>query len=116
MPQATRSFRLHCLAASLALALPALSVQAQEDALSLESAPVEEAQAPRNTKMTVEGALGNNSQRYQSGSIDTQRASFDLLYSGSLGPGLRAVVSDRVDAMHPAVSGMDATVNSLREA
>ena len=116
MAQPIRSFRLRCLAACLALALPALSAQAQEDALSLESAPVEKAQAPRNTKMAIEGALGNNSQRYQPGSIDTQRASFDLLYSGSLGTGLRAVVSDRVDAMHPAVAGMDSTVNSLREA
>ena len=116
MPQATRSFRLHCLAVFLALALTALSVQAQEDALSLESAPVEKVESSRDTKMFIEGAIVNNSQRYQSGSINTQRASFDLLHSRSLGTGLRAVLSDRVDVIHPAMPGTGSTVNSLREA
>lgn len=108
--------RLRCLTVCVALALPALCAQAQEDALSLESAPLEEAQGPRNFKMAIEGSIGHNSQRFQMGSFDTRRASFDLLYAGSLGTGLRAVVSNRVDAMHPAVAGMDNTVNSLREA
>ena len=116
MPPAALSFRLQCLATALALVLSSLSAQAQDDALNLESAPVEKVESARNTKMAIEGAIGNHSQRYQSDSINTQRASFDFFYAGSLGTGLRAVLSDRVDAMHPAVSGKDATVNSLREA
>jgi hypothetical protein len=116
MPLSTPSFRMHGLPIALALALPVSGVQAQEDALSLESAPTEQAAAPRNTRLTLEAAIGNNSLRYQSGSIDTQRVSVDLLYSASLGSGLRAVVSDRLDVNHPAALGTDAAVNSLREA
>ncbi|MEO6973408.1 MAG: hypothetical protein ABI135_08325, partial [Rhodoferax sp.] len=82
------------------------------DALSLESAP-EAATAPAasDTRMFVEGAVGNSSQRYQSGSIGTARASFDFSTAASLGPGLRAVFSDRVDHLYPAPApGADATV------
>ncbi|TAM52166.1 MAG: hypothetical protein EPN61_01035 [Burkholderiaceae bacterium] len=87
------------------------------DALSLESAPeASTAPAASDTRMYVEGAVGNSSQRYQSGSIGTARASFDFSTAASLGPGLRAVFSDRVDHLYPAPSpGADATVNSLRE-
>ena len=116
MSQPTPSFGLRGLVALLALTLSAVSALAQEDALNLESAPVDQAQPPRNTKVGIEAALGNNSQRYQPGSIDTQRASFDLLYSGSVGTGLRVVLSDRLDVNHPAALGTDSTVNSLREA
>jgi hypothetical protein len=39
-----------------------------------------------------------------------------LSYSRRVGIGLRAVLSDRVDVIHPAGAGADSTINSLREA
>ncbi len=96
--------------------LAAFGAQAQEDALSLESAPAEPVQATRHTKMSLEASLGNNSQRNSLMSTDVRRASFDLLYSDKVAPNWRAVLSNRLDAIHPAVAGDDATINSLREA
>lgn len=102
-----------CLAASALLALPA---QAQEDALNLESAPVEAAESPSNTKWSIEGAFGNASQRYATDSIDSSRVSLDVLYSGRIGTGLRAVLSNRLDVIHATGAEGDTQRNSLREA
>ena len=98
-------------------AVPAFGADAEADALSLESAPVAPTPAAtKDTRIFVEGAIGNSSQRYQLASRDLRRASFDFSHSAQLGPGLRAVFSDRVDYIHPTDPGVDATVNSLREA
>lgn len=97
----------------LTLAMPA---HAQEDALNLESAPVEQAQAQGNAKWFIEGAFSNADQRYQLDSINSSRASFDLLYSGSVAPGLRAVLSNRLDVIHSSSTQPDPSRNSLREA
>ena len=87
------------------------------DALNLEgpkTGPVPtSAKAPR---IFVEGALGNSTQRYQTASRDLGRATFDLAYTARVGQGLRLVISDRVDNIHPADGGADSTINSLREA
>ena len=105
------------LAVPFALALFAFDAHAQADALSLESAPVEKVQSSSSAKTFVEGSVGNTLQRFQLGSFATQRASLDTSYSGRIGPGLRAVFSDRIDIFHPATGpGSDATINSLREA
>ena len=107
------------LAAPFALALLVVfDARAQTDPLALESAPVEKVESSSGgIKMFVEGSVGNASQRYQPGSLNTRRASFDISYSGRIGTGLRAVFSDRVDVIHPAAAlGADTTVNSLREA
>ena len=103
--------------ASLQAAPVSAATDADADALNLESAP-EAAAAPAaaDTRMFVEGAIGNASQRYLPNSRDTARASFDFSHTARLGPGLRAVFSDRVDHLYPRVAGADATVNSLREA
>ncbi len=111
-----RSLLYPCLAATLALVLPVRDAHAQEDALSLESAPAEKVELSNSTKLFIEGAVGNASQRYLSDSVDTRRASVDLMYSDRIGAGLRAVFSDRIDAIHPAAMGVDGPVNSLREA
>ncbi len=111
-----RSLLYPCLAVALTLALPVRDAHAQEDALSLESAPAEKIELLNSTKIFIEGAVGNASQRYLPGSEDTRRASVDLMYSNLIGPSLRAVFSDRIDAIHPAAMGTDGPVNSLREA
>jgi hypothetical protein len=102
----------------LAATQPAFAAaDAEADALNLEGA----ATGPVSTtnkapKIFLEGALGNASQRYQSDSRELGRATFDLSYTAPIGQGLRLVLSDRVDNIHPADGGADSTVNSLREA
>lgn len=108
-------------ALAFAQALPALAAGADTDAdaLNLESAPATGKATPagaRDTRIFVEGALGNASQRYQLNSRDIWRASFDISHTARLGTGLRAVFSDRLDQIHPRDPGLDETVNSLREA
>lgn len=103
-------------ALALMPAMPALA-QSETDALNLQSAPVADTAAVvKDTKMFVEGAIGNSSRRYQLGSQDIGRASFDFSHTARLGNGLRAVFSDRIDHIYPTGVGSDATINSLREA
>lgn len=113
-----RSVLCSLLAVALTQALPALGAEAdaEADALSLESAPEVAPQAASSTKLFIEGAIGNASQRYLPESRNLGRASIDFSHSARLGPGLRAVISDRLDQIHPRDAGADETVNSLREA
>jgi hypothetical protein len=105
------------VSASLSFAQEQKIAQAEGfDPLALTSAPVEKVDVQSNLKIYIEGAIGSSNQRYQAGSVDLRRASFDLDYSARLGPGLRFVLSDRVDNIHPVASGDDEAVNSLREA
>ncbi len=96
--------------------MPALAADTELDALGLESAPEVKPEATRSTKLFVEGAVGNASQRYSPDSRNIGRASIDFSHVARLAPGLRAVVSDRLDYFDPASAGSDASVNSLREA
>ncbi len=90
---------------------------AQLDALDLESAPVEKVEKAGDFRISVEGSIGDVSKRYGLGSSTNRRASFDFVYSGRVGTGLRFFFSDRIDAIHPtAVPGGDSVINSLREA
>lgn len=90
---------------------------AQVDALSLESAPVEKPQTAGDLKFILEGAIGDTARRFGLSGVGTNRASFDVSYTGKLDNGLRFVFSDRIDAIHPlAAPGADSVVNSLREA
>lgn len=112
-----RTFVHSILALAMAQALPAVGADAELDALSLEAAPEPTVQEiSRDTQVFLEGALGTASQRYQLGSRNLWRASLDITHAARLGPGWRGVVSNRVDHVYPADSGLDATVNSLREA
>lgn len=104
------------LVLALVQAVPALGVDSESDALSLESAPEAAPQAARDTKLFIEAAIGNASQRYLPESRDIGRVSLDFSHSRRLAPGLRAVLSDRLDQIHPRDAGADETVNSLREA
>lgn len=101
---------------ALIQALPALGADLEGDALSLEAAPEAAAEGARDTKIFMEGAVGDASQRYLPESRNFGRASLDFYHTARLSPGLRAVVSDRIDHIYPADAGADATVNSLREA
>lgn len=109
------------LAVALLQAVPAFGAGADTDAdaLNLESAPASTAASSAGTSATkifVEGAVGNASQRYQLNSRSLGRASLDVSHTARMGTGLRAVFSDRLDLIHPRDPGADETVNSLREA
>jgi hypothetical protein len=115
MRSLTRSVLYSFLAVALTQALPALGADAEADALSLESAPEAAPETARSTRFFIEGAIGDASQRYRPDSRDTGRASLDFSHSARLAPGLRAVISDRLDHIYPRDAGADKTVNSLRE-
>lgn len=118
MRSLTRGVSCSILAMAFIQAIPALGADADADAdaLNLESAPEAVPESARNTRFFVEGAIGNASQRYLPESRDMGRISFDFSHSARLVPGLRAVISDRLDQIHPRAAGADETVNSLREA
>lgn len=114
-------FQLVLTGVALALmpATAAFAADAELDALALESATetaVPTARSGRDLRFFVEGATGNANQRYQTGSRSIGRISVDFSFAVPVAPGLRAIVSDRVDYMDPSDQGTDATVNSLREA
>jgi hypothetical protein len=112
-----QSLHRGCLAALAAVFLLALPVHAQEDALNLESAPVEAAAAsPKGIKWSVEGAAANSSQRYANDSVDSGRVSIDMLYSNHIATGVRATVSNRLEAIHATGAEANTQRNSLREA
>ncbi len=115
MRSLTRSVSYPILVLALIQALPALGADIESDALSLEAAPEAPAEGARDTKIFMEGAVGNASQRYLPESRNIGRASLDFFHTARLSPGLRAVISDRIDHIYPADAGADATVNSLRE-
>ncbi len=96
--------------------MPLAYADAEADALNLESAETKAPQGRKDIRIFFEGALGNASQRYQSGSVDMGRASFDLSHTSRFGTGLRLVISNRFDHIHPRDPGRDEAVNSLREA
>lgn len=96
--------------------LAAWGADAEIDALNLESAPEAPPKTTRNTRLYIEGALGDASQRDRPHSRDTGRASLDFSHASQPTPGLRAVISDRLDHIYPREAGADKTVNSLREA
>lgn len=115
-----RNFTFSVSACGLVLtgffALPAFGADAEQDALNLESAPEVTPETTRNTKLFVEGAMGNASQRYLPDSRNIGRASVDFSYQARLSPGWRFVMSDRLDHFEPALGGTDNTGNNLREA
>lgn len=88
----------------------------ESDALSLEGKEVAAPLGPKETRIFVEGAIGNATQRYGLGSKALSRVSLDFSHSSRLGQGIRLVLSNRLDHIHPRDPGLDAAVNSLREA
>lgn len=108
------------LCGGLALAfgslLPAFAADFELDALSLESAPETTAAASPNNKLLFEGAVSSATQRYLTDNRNIGRASVDFSNMVRLAPGVRAVISDRIDYFDPPAVGQDASVNSLREA
>jgi len=90
-----------------------------DDAAALEladEAPVDKAQAATPWRMFVEGAAARSWWRDGSAPTDTARASLDLRYDGTPAPGLRAVLSNRLDLVRHDAAPREENVNALREA
>ena len=86
------------------------------DALSLaDKAPDEAKPQARAWRAFVEGAVGRNTLAAQDRRVDTQRASIDLRLDTRLAPGLRFVLSDRLDLAHSNGEPPADDVNTLRE-
>lgn len=86
------------------------------DALSLADEAKPAARPSRNWRVFGEGSLSRTSGRGGTLAADGARLSLDLRYDGSIAPGLRAVVSDRLDLSRSSEAERETNVNTLREA
>lgn len=107
---------LACAVPVQAADLPAAATS-ELDALSL----ADDAKAPQDKsvgpwRVYLEGAGGTRSFVSPSESAGAQRASVDVRYDTKLLPGLRFVVSNRLDLVHDQSSRPVKSVNTLREA
>ena len=88
------------------------------DALSIAdktpAAPPQKAASP--WRIYVEAAGGREGWRNGASDSSSSRAALDLRYDGTLQPGLRAVLSDRLDSVRSGSPASDRNVNALREA
>ena len=115
---------MRLIAITLCLALAAVSAARAADAppdapddldaLSIaDKAPTTPVKPAQKLRVFVEAAGGRDS---LPGRTDTSRAAIDLRYDDTLAPGLRGVVSDRFDWVHPGRLLTGSKVNTLREA
>jgi len=106
-----------CFAGLTHAAAPPAAPPDELDALALaDKATVESTQPARPWRIFIEGAAGRNEVIGAVPRVDTQRLSIDMRLDVSLAPGLRAVLSDRVDLAHSNGVPPAENVNTLREA
>ena len=86
------------------------------DALSLADEAKPEKRAQRDWQAFGEAAISRTAQRNGQPTLDGRRLSLDLRWDGTLTPGLRAVLSDRLDLSHSSEAPRETNVNTLREA
>jgi len=86
------------------------------DALDIADQPPASAPEARNWRVFGEGALSRTSTRAFGSAAEGARLSLDVRYDGSLTPGLRAVLSNRLDLRHSNADPHEANINTLREA
>lgn len=116
MPKRVHAAAPIIVCAALAWSGPALA--ADDAALDLvpDAAPAAKPSTRSPLKLFGEFALGRLSQRYGAGTETARRASLDLTLDLKPAPGWRAVLSDRLDDIHPVDEGGRSTLNSVREA
>ena len=111
------SKRLVCAVCAAAAGFAGSARADDSDALALESAPEPAQKSPASPlRWYAEAAFGRMAQRYGLPTVNTRRLSLDLNWSARLSDGWRLVLSDRLDDIHAADAGSNATLNSLREA
>lgn len=114
-------FTATTLALALCAAWPAMAADPPPpddlDALSLaDKAPQDEPRAARPWRLFAEAAAGRSKLGDGGPRIDMQRLSLDLRVDARLAPGLRAVLSNRLDLVHDNASPPADDVNTVREA
>jgi opacity protein-like surface antigen len=102
-------------AAPLFAAAQASSQPEDAQALELADQPVQVSQAARPWRLYVEGGLARHTLR-GAPSDDVLRATLDLRVDTRPLPGLRAVLSDRLDLVRHEADPQERNVNALREA
>jgi len=115
---------MRAIAIPLCLALAAVSAARAADpppddldALKLaDKAPEPAAKPPQKLRLFVEGALGAGRVLGSSADFHPTRASMDLRYDDVITPGLRGVLSDRLDIVRSNGVPRGDDVNTLREA
>jgi hypothetical protein len=107
-----------CLALAAASAARAADPPPDDlDALSLaDKAPEPAAKPPQKLRLFVEGAIGEGRVLGSNSSFHPTRASMDLRYDDVITPGLRGVLSDRLDIVRSNGVPRGDDVNTLREA
>lgn len=98
---------------------PAFAADPPDDDAALQLAdrtPVATASPAAPLRLYGEVALGHGWLVNPAGLTNGQRASLDLRYDTTVAPGLRAVVSDRLDLVHDNATPRARNVNALREA
>lgn len=115
-----RTFRAGAFAALCSSLLGAAGPATASDDAALDLKPESELPAKAESRPSLrafgELAVGRLTQRYGLGAEDARRASLDLVWDVKLGSQWRAVLSDRLDDIHPVEAGGRSTLNSLREA
>ncbi len=109
------SLLLLAAAAASAADTPADNKPDDADALSLADEAKPEKRAPRDWQVFGEGSVSRTSQR-GGPALDGARLSLDLRYGSNVAPGLRAVLSDRLDLSRSSQAPRQTNVNTLREA
>ena len=90
---------------------------AELDALNLEAAPpATEQTKPAQARVYGQVAAGVAENRYGQGRERPTRVSLDAHYATRLTPAWKALISDRIDQIHPPTRGADSVINTLREA
>lgn len=86
------------------------------DALSLADEAKPGTRPSRSWRAFGEASISRTSQRGGASAADGARLSLDVRYDGTIAPGLRAVVSDRLDLSRSSEAPRETNVNTLREA
>ncbi|CAN5766248.1 hypothetical protein BH11PSE12_BH11PSE12_32950 [soil metagenome] len=112
-----RQFVLIALLASAATLVPAAQAAGSEDAdaLSLADKASGTTEKASDWRVSVEGALGESSQRYGKAALHTERTSVDVQYDKSFAPGWRFSFSDRLDVGWRGDAASRNSVNTLKE-
>lgn len=111
------TFARPCLSL-LALAVVSGGASGATDDAALDLTPQQQPTSASSTsplRALVELAVGRMDRRFGEGSTDVRRASLDLTLDLKPGTGWRAVLSNRLDDIHPVEPGGRSTLNSLRE-
>jgi len=105
-----------CTLLTAAVIWPTPSQADDEDALSLQGAPVSDAPVREQPmRLHIEGAIGNTRHRYGLPSAATKRLSIDYRYNLKIDNRWVFSLSDRLDYITPVEPGTESTLNSLRE-